>query len=379
MRTAQRLIGFALLSWIPIACGESFSRNDEDSIGLNDLPGIYARSLCKAVDRCAPQYMSVFFGPNDCASLLANRIEQASLPLLKKAVDAGTVEFEPMKLDKCAKKLEALGCMALENEYVQECEDAVKGKMPMGSQCSIDEECELDGYCKFENPCPAVAPSGICTIRNIAGGPCRDDKECRTGLQCFGGVCKAKLAKGEVCTANGVSCQGGLVCGPDAGVARTCVEVGTVFVQPLGATCDIASGLWCQEGSFCAVTAVALLTATQSCVAQAASGAACNFSVADMCPRDEYCAGTAIAGEAGVDVDGVCALLPTEGEACTNQAAVGKACAKDHVCVTNTAGSICRKLRKNGESCGDNAECYSESCVDSFCVPKLDCPVKTGS
>lgn len=374
MRTVQRLTGFMLLSWIPFACGPSFSRGDEDTIELSDVPAIYAESLCKAIDSCAPQYLEIFFGPNDCAALLAKKIEQASLPLIKTAVKAGTMDFDPSKLDKCTKKLEALGCMALENEYIQECEDVLKGKMPMGGKCTFDDECELDGYCSYPSPCPDIAPVGTCTTRNISGGPCRDDKECRTGLQCNDeGKCAAKLAKGEPCTANGVNCQGGLICGADAGSARTCVEVASVFSQPRGASCDIAKGTWCEQGSYCAVTSVSLASAVQTCVPPSVSGGACNFSVADMCPRNEYCAGTAIVGAPQVDIDGMCTLLPTDGEACSSKVELGKACARDHACVTNSAGSICRKWRKNGETCGDNAECYSESCVGTVCTPKVDC------
>lgn len=375
MRTVLRLTGCMLLIGIPFACGPSFSRGDEDSIKLDDVPAIYAESLCKAIDRCAPQYLSIFFGPNDCASLLAKRIEQASLPLIKTAVEAGTMEFNPLKLDKCTNRIEALGCMALENEYIPECEEVLKGKMPIGKPCTFDDECESDAYCQYTNPCPAQGTKGTCVIRDIAGGPCRDDKECRTGLQCFAGKCETKLPKGQPCTANGVSCQAGLLCGADAGSGRTCVDVATVFSQPLGASCDLLNGTWCAPGSYCAVTSVALASAVQTCVAQSSSGGICNFSVADMCPPEEYCAGTAIVGAPQVDIDGMCTLLPTDGEACTSKVELGKACAKDHVCVTNAAGSICRKLRKNGETCGDNAECYSESCVGTVCTPKLDCQV----
>lgn len=371
MQTRTRSIVAAMVACVACGCSSDFQPPAKDDVKLEDVPGFYAKSYCKAASTCSPQYVELLFGANDCTSLLTKRIEQASLPLLQAAVKNGTMRLDLSKLDACLEKIEALGCKAFDNEYVEACEAVLSGAMPVGQKCAFDEECAGDAYCHYDGTCP-----GVCTTRELSGAVCRDDKECRAGLVCSGGICTPKVPLGGTCTANGVECEGGLVCSPDAGTGRTCVALATVFSQPMGAACNITAGSWCASGAYCAVTAVSLAAATQTCVAQAASGAACNFSAPDMCPADEHCAGTSIAASAGgVTVDGTCKLLPTEGEPCTSRFERGKACAKEHVCVVNSAGSICHKLKQNGQICADNAECFSESCVQNACVAKADCSV----
>ncbi|HMA91998.1 MAG TPA: Dickkopf N-terminal cysteine-rich domain-containing protein [Polyangiaceae bacterium] len=362
----------ASLASIVGGCGSDFQPPAKDNVTLDDIPGFYAKSYCEAAAACSTHYVEVFFGANDCTSLLTKKLEQASLPLIKSAVAAGTMRFDLSKLDACMEKVKALGCKAFDNEYIEVCEELLSGAMPMGEKCAFDEECKGDAYCHYDGTCP-----GVCTTRELSGQVCRDDKECRAGMKCFGGECTPKVPLGGACAANGVECEGGALCGPDAGTGRTCVALASVFSQPMGAACAIAAGSWCESGAYCAVTAVSLASATQTCVAQAGSGAACNFSAPDMCPADEYCSGTSIAASAGgVTVDGSCKLLPTEGEPCTSRFERGKACAKEHACVVNATGSICRKLKQNGETCADNVECFSDSCVQGLCVPKADCQLK---
>ena len=370
MRAVSWWIGMTLLAGIPCACGSSSTTN-EPSITLDDVPALYAASLCKAVNSCTPQFAEVFFGPNDCAALLAKRIEQASLPLIRSAVKTQTMTFNPSKLDACFAQVEQLGCRALDNEYVSACEDALGGTVPVVGACAFDDQCAGDAYCKYDGSCP-----GVCTTRELAGAVCRDDKECRTGLKCFQGKCTTKLPSGATCSADAVDCESGFMCGLDGGTGRHCLALTQVFAQPLGAECALAAGNWCQHGGFCAIQSVALGNSVQTCVERVASGAACYFSVGDMCPKDEYCEGTVISGGSEVRIEGTCRLLPVEGEPCTNKVDLGKACAKEHVCITTGEGSFCHKLRQNGESCTANAECYSEFCVGLLCKPKADCEVE---
>ena len=370
MKAVRWWLGLSLVGLVPCACGDSFSTAGDNGPSLSDVPWMYADGLCKAVASCSPQFREIFFGPNDCKTLLKKRIEQASLPLFKAAVKNGTMQFDGSKLPACLKKLEESGCAALDNQYFSQCEDALGGTIEEGRKCAFDGQCEGNLYCQYDGSCP-----GTCTTRELTGGPCRDDNACPPGNKCFLGRCTEKLAAGATCSAATVECKSGLMCGPDTGSGRNCVALDTVFTKARGQSCDIAALDWCQAESYCAVTAVGLGTSTQTCVEQAESGRSCNFSVADMCPKDQYCEGTAIAGGAVPVIEGACHLLPMEDQPCTNKADLGKACAAEHVCVTREGGNVCRKLRHNDEPCTVDAECFSESCQGGICAPKTDCDV----
>jgi hypothetical protein len=370
MRAVPRWVGFSMLGLMPSSCGSSFS-SAPDTAGpaLSEVPARYAQSLCKALNSCAPQYVDVFFGPNDCTALLTKRIKEASLPLFQAAVAANSMKYDPAKLQTCLSKLEALGCKALDNVYIEACENALGGMLEEGENCAFDGECKGDTHCKYDGSCP-----GTCSTREIVGAACRADNECQAGDACSAGHCKAKLAEGESCMAGDVGCKSGLMCGPDTGSGRVCVSLASVFNVTKGGSCNLKQAQLCKSSSYCAVTAVGLDTSTQTCVSQARSGATCNLSFADMCPNDEYCAGTGITG-ATIVTEGTCSVLPLAGEACTNKADLGKACAADHVCVTTAAGAVCHKLQVNGKDCEVDADCYSESCVEHVCAPKADCEV----
>ncbi len=371
MQNVRWWIALSVVGLSPSACGDSFSTAVTQYPSLSEVPYYYATYMCKALATCTPQLIDLVFGPNDCATLLANRLEQALLPNLEAAVDAKTMNFDPSKLDACLHKIKSLGCRALDNIYLPECEAALGGTVPEKGACAFDGECTRDNYCKYIGTCP-----GVCTTREFAGAPCRDDNECQPGDKCHDGICTMKLAAGEQCTASSVECATGLLCGPDTGSGRTCVAIEAVFSQAYGETCNIVQSQLCAPGSYCAVTEVGFDGATQLCVNQVESGEACKFSFADMCPKDEFCSGTDITATPTPIIEGTCRLLPTHGESCTNMAELGKACAADHVCVsTAEAGAVCHKLQSNGDDCEVAADCYSEYCVGGKCAPKADCEV----
>jgi hypothetical protein len=373
MRKVGWWIAMPILGLLASACGKSFTTTaaaTPEGPSLSEVPALYAKSLCQAVHSCTPQFAELFFGPNDCATLMTKRIEQGLLPLLEAAVATGTMTYNPSKLDACLGQLEEQGCTALDNPYLEVCEDALGGTVDVDGECAFDGECRGDAYCKSSGACP-----GICTTRELAGAVCRDDAECQPSLKCFNGKCTAKIAEGGSCSDHDVGCHSGLICGSDTGTGRTCVSLETVFSKEAGESCDLTKAEWCKAGSFCAITEVGLSTSVQTCVSRARSGASCNFSVPDMCVTDEYCAGTEIT-TGSVQIKGTCELLPLADEPCTNKADFGKACAKDHVCVTTEAGPVCHKLQFNDKGCELDADCYSESCVDGKCAPKADCDVQ---
>ena len=53
---------------------------------------------------------------------------------------------------------------------------------------------------------------GVCMGPSAAGGDCRGDDDCQTGLVCVSSVCKPPGLQGETCFSDS-SCASGLVCG----------------------------------------------------------------------------------------------------------------------------------------------------------------------
>lgn len=370
MKVVRWCIGLSLVGLVPAACSStSFSTEEPYHRSVSEVPHYLAKYTCYALDKCSPFMAELFFGPNECIELLTKRLEAASRQNLEDAVAAGTMKFDESKLDTCLNKIEALGCAALDNVYIAACESALGGTVAEGGNCAFDGECKGDAYCRYAGTCP-----GTCTTRELAGAVCRDDAECQPGDKCFGGKCTERLAAGEACSKDDVGCRSGYVC-PDSGSVRTCVAIDSLSNNATGEACNIVKTSLCEQGSYCAVTAVGLEGATQSCVEQAQSGAACNFSYPDMCPSDQYCAGTAITATPTPVIEGSCRLLPMQNEPCTGLAQLGRLCAVNHVCVTTAEGAVCHKLQENGKACTVPADCYSENCVGGVCVPKADCEV----
>jgi hypothetical protein len=359
------------VSLVVAACSDNNFSTEEPAYrrSVSEVPHYLAKYTCYAFEECSPSLSEIVFGANDCIGLLTTRFEQAMRANLEAAVDAGTMKFDDSKFDTCLGKIKALGCAALDNVYISACESAIGGTVELGEGCAFDGECKGDAYCKYEGSCP-----GTCSTREAVGNPCRDDTECEAGDKCYGGVCTPRLQAGEACTKDDVGCRSGYVCGPDAGSGRTCIAVGTLFSAPAGESCNILQTQFCEAGSYCAVTAVALDGATQSCIQQAESGGSCYFSYPDQCPGDQYCAETDVKASPPV-IAGNCRPLPTQNQPCSGVDQIGRACAPEHVCVPTAAGSVCHKLQMNGNTCETSADCYSDNCSGGYCVQKGDCEV----
>jgi len=340
---------------------------------LAQVPQLYAEGVCGALANCNPIAGTLLMGANDCTTLVAAEIANASLPAFQAAAAAGTLTYDPTAAAGCQGAVTASGCSFANNPYFTACEAALSGKVAEGSACAVDEECQGNLYCKYNGTCP-----GTCTQLEAEGGLCRSAKDCQSGLACLvttgtTGKCTVKPTLGQGCGFDVPSdcapqANDAVICwGASSTKEGKCMAVNAIASQAVNSTCSILAGSLCVSGASCHVTSI-LLTGT--CVAAVASANNCTFAFPDPCPRDQYCTAT------GPDAAGSCSLLPTAGQACltgTIQAFSNKVCAADHVCVSGT----CIKYRANGTACTSNAVCYSGRCdsQSQLCVPNQNCDV----
>ena len=340
---------------------------------LAQVPQLYADGMCQALTTCSPLAAALFLGANDCPTLLAAEIANASLPALQAAVAAGTATFNASAAAGCRDAVAASGCSFANNVYLPACEAALSGNVTQGGACAINEECQGDLYCKYDGTCP-----GSCSPLEAAGSNCRSTNDCQSGLVCLittgtTGKCSVKPTLGQDCGDDLPSdcapqSNDAVICwGASATKRGKCMAVDAIAAQAIGSNCSVLTGSLCVSGASCQLASI-LLNGT--CVAAVASASSCTLAFPDPCPPDQYCTAT------GASTPGSCSLLPTAGQPClTDLVPVysNKVCAADHVCIDGT----CVKYRANGGACTSNAACYSGNCDSQSqqCVPNQNCDV----
>lgn len=329
-------------------------------VEVDDLPAEMAQAVCAAAEDCLGSSLERFVRGHDCVTLMRNRLEDSSFPNLRDAIEDGRVAYDGESMRSCLDAMAASGCDALGTGRPDACERALEGTVEDGSPCGVDEECVGDAFCDRSG---AVCP-GTCAARREEGSVCREDRHCQAGLVCFDvGECVRPGGAGEPCSPR---CAPGLECvGPDreSGTCRTVSEVATARE---GEACDplLETGTLCEEGLSCVLVSLAG-DGGWECRPRVGSGAPCQWASPSQCPSGEYCAGTNLSADV---LDGTCAPLPREGEACADDGA--PSCAPGHACVT---GSVCRLVQRNGGGCMVDDECYSGSCQSGACAPDAAC------
>jgi hypothetical protein len=323
-----------------------------------ELPALLAPVICQVATDCLGRLAPLMLGPGDCEQHWTRGLQDGEFGLLPAAIEDGLVEYHPENVEDCINELRTLGCDFFLGWHSEPCEAAITGTVAEGRECNLDFECQDDLFCRVEGSCP-----GSCAAPGSAGEACTANEHCAQDLVCAEGVgqCVEAGQEGDACREADAPCAMPLLCmdeDTEAGTPGTCTDLLAAFSAGEADACSIGES-WqlCQEGLYCVLTGAAAGTCSSE---RALSGGDCVATIPDQCPGDEYC-----------DTEGAppfCRPLPAAGDACTYER-FGPTCAAEHVCVDG----ICRELRRLGESCEADAQCYSESCDRNSCVRGVPC------
>jgi len=294
----------------------------------------------------------------------------------------GTIDparFDRPAAEACLLALYDTDC-SLSNEFLSECDDALRGDTAVGSSCLSSYDCASGACVEQESMC-----GRICETRRSIGVLCSDNAECEPQLRCRDGTCQTPGNAADVCDQtndcgttlwcpralrlctivpndgeacaldlSGDPCRGSLVC-----TLGVCAVGGD-----RGGSCDMDRP--CRPGFRCSPT-------TSVCVDLVGPGGPCLSG--QNCPSFHECMGD------------VCVAFPALGEPCS-----GVLPCLQGVCVPGPAGTCTLQLA--GPPCsGDNGPlggqcegyCRDEgggayACVDLLpldarCVEDAECAI----
>jgi len=362
------LLAFCAILTAAAACGGG-GGDKKQSVPIEEMVAIYATTLCSIVDTCNGPAPVDFVGlslSGSCAEEIQRTLEDSWLPLAKDAIARAAVIYHGDKVRECEAAMRSASCASLSNARIAVCEEIFEGTVDPGGACTLSDECKGENFCKVTGTCP-----GACTAAGREGAACDGgDEACAAGFVCDDDRCVAPVALDGACEEDGAPCADGTRCvgaDPSTGTAGTCKEYASLFTAAPGETCNPQQGLYCREGSYCAVTSYSAGKPGYSCVGASPAGGSCKLAVPSACPAGTVCDVT-FAQIARGDYDGTCAALPGEGAACV-QYLVFKACGEGLSCVDD----VCvRKARLEG-ACTDDDGCYSGNCASGACATKDPC------
>ena len=352
-----------LLALTLIACGSTSSGGSAApaSVPIEQVAAKAAQAECDAAVRCLGPLATVTYPSNECVQKSTDRIAEGELgSAIKLAGSGGTLTYDGTQIDACLAAVIGSGCPLPVNANPPACQAAFGGKTAIGGACTVDEECGA-GYCNGGGTCP-----GVCAARGSVGAACVHTSACGAGLVCALAICVTPASDGQACGGTSPPCGGGLLCvGADAASMKpgTCKLASEITTVALGQPCDFVNGTACQAGLFCAVQSFAAGKTVSQCVAASAAGGACKVAFPDACPTGQYCNADLASGK----IDGTCAPLPKDGEACDTL--FGR-CGPTSVC---DAMKVCRPLQHVGSACTEDRLCYSNSCVSGACALARSC------
>lgn len=360
-------VGAALVGMMWAFGCSSESSSPSKSVPLSDAPRLLAESLCTAVNDCDPGLYQLLAPGEDCKTHFERTLSDG-LSETQSEIDAGRMVYHGSELQACADAVRIAGCK-LENALRSDtCLAALDGTVPLGGNCSSNDECKGVAYCNSEasaGTCP-----GKCTAVGKQGDTCSDDEDCDVGFACSPGDqrCHEEARAGESCGGSaGLSCALGLYCfgaNQQTNTEGTCKELAEIFVAKSGESCNIIGGPLCATNLSCVLTAVQPKPAF-TCIEKVGPGASCQFGYPDPCPTDQYCKRT------GVTLAGVCTPRPATGEPCGPEPFNGTpaVCAPSDRCQNGT----CQAQKPLGGSCESDDGCLSSYCFRGKCTLKGAC------
>lgn len=353
--------------------GDDETSGTEGGITLEQLPTAYADVVCDAFEGCFGVLGDVLADAETCKPETAKQVEDTVVQQIKGFISAGTVAYNPGKVQACLDAIKSGGCDVLDGGTPAVCEEAVEGKVARGGDCNAAIECAGADFCEFTtSACP-----GKCAALRPEGASCNANEECQDGLTCQADAtpteqkCRAPAKVGEACEGpDGRDCVAGTICvGEDQMKSGTCKLAGDLSTSGQGESCDPGKDILCQEGLSCVIDAVSPM-ATFKCAAPSSPGGTCRLGIPDPCPSDEFCD----ADFAGGKVEGICHKLPNDGQPCAKEGfGLGAPCAVGHVC---DGTDTCRLRQRIGASCVEDGVCYSDTCESGKCAapPACDAP-----
>lgn len=168
--------------------------------------------------------------------------------------------------------------------------------------------------------------AGVCKRRVNKDGVCSAQSPCVSGLQCYGGKCVDLLPVGGRCGTGYPVCHPTLTCSGNAtSLVRTCVSPAKVGQSCADKACD--RGLSC-------------LKQAKVCVQIASVGQAC-AGASRPCEQNLSC------------VKGLCKTKGSLSQTC----GAGDPCVDSLYCTNLVSGGVCADKKNLGEACGSNAPC----------------------
>ena len=338
-----------------------------------------AELLCDRAAGCGCDAISGF--PADREACLAVSMSACGAPPGDTAtfLDSGAYVVRFDLVTECVAVLAGQGdtCETRMNIVPSSCLRMIASSTPIGASCGYPICAEGDGFCS--------PIDGVCGPMPLAeGDACQG--VCAGDLACVNGACAPMAGTGEPCDA--AACRGldlciDGVCTPLPAEGEACSDMrpcgprlrcqGAVCVAE-AATCDTDPTV-CGNGSTC-------LSRTRAVCMSGAAGSPCMWD--GECSKQTYCAAgvcAALPGDGdpcaldvrclpGLGCDPattVCGALPGEGETCAWIFGGQVGCAGALGCVAAT----CAVMPAEGDPCTDDQRCGAGlGCDDTFtCVP----------
>jgi hypothetical protein len=369
-RPSLMTLGAGVALAAAVACGDTTNSaisSGGTPIALEDVPELYAESLCAAYENCVGALAAAFSRSDECVTARTRGVAD-SLPSIEASIDDGKVVYDGTKIQACVDELEARSCEDLLDRTNELCDAALDGTVELGDDCISNIECQGAAFCQFDGACP-----GTCSELGGSGDDCEDDDQCDSGLVCNrrASSCVEPAGDGEDCDGESdPPCALGFVClGAErrTGTSGSCMPIDETFVAGEGDDCSVLEGPLCEAGLSCVLDDIDTdgETPIMSCKAPVDSGDECQIGFPNMCPDDEYCDANLVTRI------GECQPLPEAGDAC---GVVGfdqnpSVCEAYAVCVNGT----CRAQQRLDGSCDNDAMCYTSNCVDGRCAASNAC------
>jgi hypothetical protein len=148
----------------------------------------------------------------------------------------------------------------------------------------------------------------------------------------------------------------------------TCVARNELATSGQDEPCEPFSEPLCKAGFVC-TTRLEGEEVVGSCQKPVASGGACTYSTPDPCPEGEYCNITSALGVK--PATGSCKPWAKAGETCLFDGSRLATCETGSECDLDS--KLCVTTSHLDGPCSSDAGCYSDTCVDGKCVPRIEC------